>query len=53
MNTSALIMMVATQLTVASFTGYFFYKVLTTKPKPEPDSFLENDEKVRDKSPEN
>jgi hypothetical protein len=47
MNTSALIMMVATQIIVASFTGYFFYRVLTSKPKPEPDSFSENDDEPR------
>jgi hypothetical protein len=47
MNTSALIMMVATQLIVASFTGYFFFRVLTGKPKPEPDSFTDNDDDVR------
>jgi hypothetical protein len=44
MNTSALIMMVSTQLVVAGFTAYFFYRVLTGKPKPEPDSFSENDD---------
>lgn len=47
MNTSALMMMVATQVTVASFTIYFFYRVLTGKPKPEPDSYIENDEEPR------
>ncbi len=39
--------MVATQITVISFTAYFFYRVLTSKPKPEPDSFSENDEEPR------
>lgn len=50
MNTSALIMMVATELTVAAFTGYFFYQVLTAKPKPEPDSYLDNDDEAKKKS---
>jgi hypothetical protein len=30
MNTSALVMMLFTQLTVLSFTGYFFYRVLSS-----------------------
>jgi len=38
MNTEALLTMVITQGIVIGFTGYFFYKVLTTKPKPESDS---------------
>ncbi len=44
MSTAALIMMIVTQVTVTSITGFFFWKVLTTKPKEEPDSFSENDE---------
>ncbi len=44
MNTEALITMIATQGIVIGFTGYFFYRVLTTKPKQEPDSFTENNE---------
>ncbi len=47
MNTSALTMMIATELVVTGFTLYFFYRVLTNKPKPEPDSFNENDDEVR------
>jgi hypothetical protein len=47
MNTSALLMMVITQLVVTGFTGYFFFRVLTGKPKPEPDSFSENDNEPR------
>lgn len=35
--------MVTTQLTVLTITAYFFYRVLTTPPKPEPDSFSDND----------
>lgn len=44
MNTSALIMMISTQGIVAIVTGYFFYRILTTKPKSEPDSYSENDD---------
>ena len=47
MNTSAVILMVATQVTVLAFTAYFFSKVLKTPPKPEPDSFDENDDEPR------
>ncbi len=46
MNTEALITMIATQGIVIGFTAYFFYRVLTTKPKSEPDSFTENDEQI-------
>ena len=44
MNTEALILMIATQGIVIACTGYFFYKVLTTPPKAEPDTFSENDD---------
>ncbi|MBF0694545.1 MAG: hypothetical protein IR153_05765 [Flavobacterium sp.] len=44
MNTEALITMIAAQGIVILFTGYFFYRVLTTKPKTEPDSFSDNDD---------
>ncbi|WP_418262234.1 hypothetical protein [Flavobacterium faecale] len=44
MNTEALITMLLTQGIVVSFAAYFFYKVLTIKPKQEPDSFSENDD---------
>ncbi|UGS23084.1 hypothetical protein [Flavobacterium channae] len=46
MNSSALITMVLAQGTVICLTGYFFYKVLTTPPAQEPDSFSENDEEL-------
>ena len=46
MNTEALILMIATQGIVIGFTLYFFYKVLTTPPRPEPDSFSENDDDI-------
>lgn len=47
MTTSALIMMILVQLTVTVITAYFFYKVLTIPPKPEPDSFAENDDEEK------
>lgn len=47
MNTSALITMVVVELIVTLLTIWFFYKVLTIKPKPEPDSYSENDEENR------
>ena len=46
MNTEALITMVATQGIVICLTAYFFYRVLTTKPKAEPDSFTDNDDQI-------
>lgn len=42
MNTTALIMMVSVEATVIFLTGYFFYKVLTSKPKEGDD--LEGDD---------
>lgn len=47
MNTSAIILMAATQLAVTGFTIYFFVKVLRTPPNPEPDSYDENDDEPR------
>lgn len=41
MTTSALITMVLVQVTVTVVTAYFFWKVLKTPPKPEPDSYEE------------
>jgi len=46
MNTSALITMICAQGLVVSFAAYFFYKVLTIKPKQEPDSYSENDDEL-------
>lgn len=43
MKTEALFMLIAAQGIVISFMAYFFYLVLTTPPKPEPDSYSEND----------
>ncbi len=47
MNTYALIMMVSVELVVTFLTAWFFYKVLTIKPKPEPDSYSGNDNEKR------
>lgn len=47
MNSSALIMMLVTEITVVCVTGYFFYKVLRTPPKSEPDSYIDNDDDER------
>ena len=46
MNTSALITMLVAQGIVISFASYFFDKVLTIPPKPEPDSYSENDDEL-------
>lgn len=46
MNTTAIITMVCAQGIVVSFAAYFFYKVLTTPPKQEPDSYSENDDEL-------
>ena len=50
MTTSALIMILLTQGTVIGATVYFFIKVLKTPPKPEPDSFSDNDNAPRERS---
>lgn len=47
MNTSAIILMVSVQLAVICCVAYFYWKVLSTPAKPEPDSFAENDEDPR------
>lgn len=44
MNTSALVVMLFTLTTVTALTAYFFIRVLRTPPKPEPDSYLHNDD---------
>ncbi len=46
MKTEALITMVTAQGLVIAAAVYFFYKVLTTKPKQEPDSYSENDDET-------
>jgi hypothetical protein len=45
MNTIALLLMISTMTLVTAITGYFFWRVLNTPPKPEPDSFSGNDDK--------
>ena len=47
MNTEAIIMLIGAQGAVIGFMCYFFYKVLTTPPNSEPDSYSENDDVVR------
>lgn len=47
MKTEALIMMLITISAITLVTAYFFIKVLTTKPKQEPDSYSENDDDPR------
>lgn len=47
MNTGALIMMLVTVSAITIVTAYFFYRVLTSKPKQEPDSYSENDDVPR------
>ena len=44
MNSEALALLLLTQLTVIGVTAYFFYRVLTTPPRPEPDSYSDNDQ---------
>ncbi|MBB6611257.1 hypothetical protein H7F15_09435 [Pontibacter sp. Tf4] len=44
MNTSALVIMLLTMFLVTALTAYFFYRVLNAPPKPEPDSYLDNDD---------
>jgi hypothetical protein len=48
MNSIAIFIMVSAMGTVTAATIYFFYKVLTAPPKPEPDSYSENDDLPRD-----
>ncbi|MDA8132307.1 MAG: hypothetical protein M0011_12460 [Elusimicrobia bacterium] len=47
MSSSALLMMVLAEGTITVMTVYFFWKVLTIPPKPEPDSYAGNDEEPR------
>ena len=47
MKTAALITMIMSQGIIISFAVYFFYKVLTTPSKAEPDSYSENDDEPR------
>lgn len=43
MNNSALIMWLTTAAIVGCSCAYFFFRVLTAKKKPEPDSYSDND----------
>lgn len=47
MNSTALTMMLVTEIAVTLITIYYFVKVLRTPPKQEPDSFEENDDVKR------
>ena len=47
MNISALILMISVQVIVTGLSGWFFYKVIVTKPMPEPDSYADNDDVTR------
>lgn len=47
MNTSALILWVSAITIITLVTVYFFVKILRAKPKPEPDSYSENDDEPR------
>lgn len=47
MKTSALIFMIVSETVITGITVYFFLKVLFTKPKPEPDSYTDNDDVER------
>ncbi|QQS29652.1 MAG: hypothetical protein IPM47_01485 [Sphingobacteriales bacterium] len=47
MNLSALITMILAMGIVTTCTAYFFWKVLITPPKAEPDSYTDNDDEVR------
>lgn len=44
MSSSALILMISVWTLVTVITGYFFYRVLTSKKRSEPDSYTENDD---------
>lgn len=47
MTTGAFVLMVTVQLTVTIVTAYFFWKVLNTPPRREPDSYEDNDNDPR------
>ena len=44
MTTGALLFMIITEVLVTGLMLFFFIKVLTTKPRREPDSYSQNDE---------
>jgi len=39
MSAKALLMLISAEAAITAFTVYFFWKVVTTPPKPAPDSF--------------
>jgi hypothetical protein len=47
MNSSALVMMFVAEGIIAAITIYFFIRVLNAPPKPEPDSYEDNDDVKR------
>ena len=47
MSSSGMITMLVTEISITLITGFFFFKVLFSKPKPEPDSYSENDDVER------
>lgn len=47
MSSGALILMLLVQISTTLVTGFFFWKVLKTPPKPEPDSYDDNDNDPR------
>jgi len=47
MSTSALTIMLITEVTITAFTLYYFWKVVTTPPRAEPDSYAANDDEPR------
>lgn len=47
MSNASFFMMFSTMTIVTAVTAYFFFKVLFSKPNPEPDSFSENDDEPR------
>ena len=46
MNSSALTVMILAQGFFVFFAAYYFYKVLTIPPKPEPDTYSGNDDEL-------
>ncbi len=47
MSTRALLMLLLAEIPITLFTIYFFWKVVKTPPKPEPDSYAGNDDVPR------
>lgn len=44
MNPNAFTILLVTELTITAFMVYYFWKVVTTPPKAEPDSYAGNDD---------